>query len=48
MFSPEYHANPELLYDAYDNSLRQQRNEDDTADVFACLAEDDDDLWTGA
>ena len=47
-FSPEYHASPELLYDAYENSLRQQRNQADTASVFACLAEDDDDLWTGA
>ncbi len=45
-FSTEYHANPELLFDAYENSLRQQRAQDDTADVFACLAEDNDDLWT--
>ena len=45
-FSPEYHANPELLYDAYENSLRQQRSQDDTTDVFACLTEDDDEWWT--
>ena len=46
-FSSEFHQNPERLYDAYENSLRQQREQNEGDNLFAEIGSGSDGLLCG-